>query len=33
MEETLDEEKDTDALLTEIDETSINIEATGGDEE
>jgi len=33
LEETLDEEKDTDSLLTEIAETTINIEAMEGDEE
>lgn len=33
LEETLDEEKDTDSLLTEIAETYINIEAMEGDEE
>lgn len=33
LEETLDEEKETDSLLTEIAETSINIEAMEGDEE
>jgi ferritin-like metal-binding protein YciE len=33
LEETLDEEKDTDSLLSEIAESSINIEAMGGDEE
>lgn len=33
LEETLDEEKETDLLLTEIAETSINIEAMEGDKE
>lgn len=33
LEETLDEEKDTDSLLTEIAETYINIQAMEGDEE
>lgn len=33
LEETLDEEKDTDALLTEIAESSINIEAIEGDDD